>query len=116
LRRRRGGLRQDTEGFHGYLRVGAGTSTSGLRGPQSCYGLRAPNSSIGLVEEPFSGGNISLGCQKKIDGFALLVDDRTSSAEAPRVAGRSQTYGMGIPHQPTLVDPDISPPTYARRE
>ena len=29
----------DEEGFHGYFRVGAGTSTSGSRGPQSCYGL-----------------------------------------------------------------------------
>ncbi|WP_317202494.1 carbohydrate porin [Janthinobacterium sp.] len=29
----------DEEGFHGYFRVGAGTSTSGSKGPQSCYGL-----------------------------------------------------------------------------
>lgn len=29
----------DEEGFHGYFRVGAGTSTSGSHGPQSCYGL-----------------------------------------------------------------------------
>ncbi|MET3132967.1 maltoporin [Oxalobacteraceae bacterium GrIS 1.11] len=29
----------DEDGFHGYFRVGAGTSTSGSHGPQSCYGL-----------------------------------------------------------------------------
>ncbi|MES2262829.1 MAG: carbohydrate porin [Pseudomonadota bacterium] len=29
----------DEEGFHGYFRVGAGTSTSNSHGPQSCYGL-----------------------------------------------------------------------------
>lgn len=29
----------DEEGFHGYFRVGAGSSTSNARGPQSCYGL-----------------------------------------------------------------------------
>lgn len=29
----------DDEGFHGYFRVGAGTSTKGGHGPQSCYGL-----------------------------------------------------------------------------
>jgi maltoporin len=29
----------DPEGFHGYFRVGAGSSTSNSRGPQSCFGL-----------------------------------------------------------------------------
>lgn len=29
----------DEDGFHGYFRVGAGTSTSNSHGPQSCYGL-----------------------------------------------------------------------------
>lgn len=33
------GAGSDEEGFHGYFRVGAGTSTSASRGPQSCYGL-----------------------------------------------------------------------------
>ena len=30
---------QDDPGFHGYFRVGAGSSTSNSGGPQSCYGL-----------------------------------------------------------------------------
>jgi maltoporin len=30
---------QDEAGFHGYFRVGAGSSTSNSGGPQSCYGL-----------------------------------------------------------------------------
>lgn len=29
----------DAEGFHGYLRAGAGSSTTGDGGPQSCFGL-----------------------------------------------------------------------------
>lgn len=29
----------DEDGFHGYLRVGAGTTSAGSHGPQSCYGL-----------------------------------------------------------------------------
>ncbi|MFM2086874.1 MAG: hypothetical protein RLZZ237_1743, partial [Pseudomonadota bacterium] len=29
----------DTEGFHGYLRAGAGSTTADGGGPQSCYGL-----------------------------------------------------------------------------
>jgi hypothetical protein len=56
-----------------------------------------PFSSMALSKNRLAATHILRGCQKKIDGFALLVDDRTSSAEAPRVAGRSLTYGMGIP-------------------
>ncbi|PHV14597.1 porin, partial [Janthinobacterium sp. BJB1] len=29
----------DAEGFHGYLRAGAGSTTADGGGPQSCYGL-----------------------------------------------------------------------------
>jgi maltoporin len=29
----------DEDGFHGYFRVGAGTTSAGSHGPQSCYGL-----------------------------------------------------------------------------
>jgi maltoporin len=39
----------DTEGFHGYVRAGAGTSNK--HGPQSCFGLGGPTSSYRLGNE-----------------------------------------------------------------
>uniref|UniRef100_UPI0025F0FF4E carbohydrate porin n=1 Tax=Rugamonas sp. TaxID=1926287 RepID=UPI0025F0FF4E len=47
----------DTDGFHGYLRAGAGTSST--HGPQSCYGLGGPTSKYRLGNECdsyFEGG------------------------------------------------------------
>jgi len=64
----------DEEGFHGYLRAGAGTSTSNSNGPQSCYGLGGNTMKYRLGNECdayFEGGYT-----KKIaksDGVSYLV-------------------------------------------
>lgn len=64
----------DEEGFHGYLRAGAGTSTSNSGGPQSCYGLGGNTMKYRLGNECdayFEGGYTKEIA--KSDGVSYLV-------------------------------------------
>ena len=88
----------DDEGFHGYFRVGAGTSTSGSRGPQSCYGLGGNTMKYRLGNE--CDAYAEFGYTKdiaKVDGVSYRL-----------TAGDTLHFDSHKPHRGRNIGPDTA--------